>query len=437
MKQQLKLIILAYAISTSAFNYAFFQSQVSDALQSQVGDAFKKAYASTQQWVNEKLNNLPDIAKGQITSQITNAACSAVTNIPADKVSMSPDAVKKKLCETCGNYLKENNNTEYLSVICPDGILNTDEKAPYEKNENTAQQLFPGKTQILKVGQIEYVPITAITPGQLRYSSLNVQDKVAKAVANKAAEQAGSNGYKLAYNSGTSILNSAVPKEVLPVILSPKGLVLVDGHHDLFSSLKLGAKTVPIKVIDDLSNTGENFWKIAYSKGYVYPYNLAREFTIPQKFDQLQDDQNRYFAAVTARKCLYKPDATGNPFTVDQKGPEYPLWLKRDKDVPFMEFMISDVLNKANFTAYKNEMGNTINQDIIEQAREILQKAVARGKQAKLEESQTVNIRPLQPGESNLSQEDQLYAKISCIDLVDKGVKGSTLKCPQIPQDCK
>lgn len=211
----------------------------------------------------------------------------------------------------------------------------------------------------------EFVAITTIAPGQSRYASLNVQEKVAQ--AQKRGGVVRSNGSWIpAYNNNTSIFHE---NSALPVVKGPEGLILVDGHHDVRASLALGATHVPVKIVADLSNLSqEEFWKIAEEKGYVYPYAQGGAYQRPSKdFNEMTDDANRYFAAITARKCL--DERTDNTNTI---GADYPLWIKVGKDIPFIEFRIADALYQNRFTYNLAEEQNNPTWESVEQAREIL-----------------------------------------------------------------
>ncbi len=218
-----------------------------------------------------------------------------------------------------------------------------------------------------------YCPLNKIHPGQLRYAVLNVDDKIEKALKNNdAVLNAGTNSYSLKYNSGKSSLPLT---SALPVIQAQFGYVLVDGHHDILASIKLGAQEIPIKVVEDLSSLSETgFWQEAEKRGLVYLSAIDGTRQIPPaSFDNLVDDPNRYFAAISARKCDKKDQ---DPKTTT--GAEYPLWIKVGKDIPFIEFKISDVLNRESIF-YFNAMGDNPPAILFTKARRALRKNSIQG----------------------------------------------------------
>lgn len=207
-----------------------------------------------------------------------------------------------------------------------------------------------------------YLAMQMITPGQLRISSKRVAEKFA------SSQKKGG----LRFDNGKSALDIS---EALPVIKAPFGYVLVDGHHEFMANRALEGTTVPVKLVDDLSASGDTFWDVAFEKGYVYPFTVKREKKIPVNFDQLEDDPNRFFAGVIiARKCA-KEGQSAN----DTIGAEFPVWIKIGKDIPFIEFMIADALSKAGIT-YDYRMGDLPPQEFIEKARAALVDAVNQAK---------------------------------------------------------
>ncbi len=214
-----------------------------------------------------------------------------------------------------------------------------------------------------------YLPITRITPGQLRYSQLNVKEKVNTALAKHAiVSQTHDGTCTFAYDNGQSILSTA-----LPIIIAPFGPVLVDGHHDTLASIALGATTIPVYVLENLSHLSpDEFWLTAIQKGLVYPYSATNEYRIPQSFADLQDDPNRFFAALVARKCVKNKD--GSTIAIaSPKTPlaDYPIWVKFGNEIPFIEFKISDALKSADIV-YDNAWGANVSQEFVEKARAAL-----------------------------------------------------------------
>ena len=204
--------------------------------------------------------------------------------------------------------------------------------------------------------KVTYFPIAKLMPGQVRYSELNVQQKVNNALKSGAVKAA-AQGHNLAYDDGKSTISLDKP---LRVIKAPFGYILIGGHHRVLASVRLGAQTVPVIVVKDLSTLPiAQFWEQAEQQGYIYPYGLSgKKQGLPDSFKDLVDDPNRYFAALISR---------------DQKAAQGTtcIVIKKDTAVPFIDFKIADVLY-ANGIHYRNDMGNTPPTELVEQARKIL-----------------------------------------------------------------
>jgi hypothetical protein len=224
------------------------------------------------------------------------------------------------------------------------------------------QDQIPGSE--LKVGDITYIPINNLTPGQLRYAQPVVQTKVA-----------GQKKIGLIHDDSKSTL-AKTEKDAVPVIKAPFGLVIKDKHHETLAAIRVGAQTVPVHIVDDLSNlTTEEFWQKAEEKGHVYPYNLKGERQIPTSFADLQDDPNRQFATIISRKCINVGDPVDK---ILKDGAEYPVWIKilsgDKKTRAFIEFIIADTLYKHGIL-YTYDIEKTKPEKyerLVEQARKVL-----------------------------------------------------------------
>ncbi|MCC5831706.1 MAG: ParB/Srx family N-terminal domain-containing protein [Chlamydiales bacterium] len=213
-----------------------------------------------------------------------------------------------------------------------------------------------------------YTHIEEMTPGQIRFSSKNVEEKVVQALLKGDAFFNPLEGTFIGkYYGGKSLFPE---EEALPVVKGRHGYVLADGHHHVLTALALGLPWVPTKEIADLSHLAEDaFWVEMEQKGWVHLYGLDGVKRLPPAdFNLLEEDPNRYFAAITARKC----GEDGN--LSRSRGAEYPLWIKVGKDIPFIEFKISDALFASGFR-YEYNMGNNPDEATVEEARCILIKA--------------------------------------------------------------
>lgn len=217
-----------------------------------------------------------------------------------------------------------------------------------------------------------YIHFSDIHPGQIRISNSNIETKIKQAFTKNALviDQGSKTGYKYFYNNGTSVIDLESP---LPVILGPYpyNIVLVDGHHELMASLKLGAEYIGVKIVEDLRNLSKNeFWLKAFEKGYVYPFTITGKFQIPStSFHDLQDDPNRYFAAILARKI--DKNKVSSDAKKDSYAANFPIWLKIGKPA-FVEFILADLFRKNNLIYDDKKYANNPPEEFVEFARSIL-----------------------------------------------------------------
>ena len=210
-----------------------------------------------------------------------------------------------------------------------------------------------------------YLPLEKLFASQLRYSSQNVKEKTIAFEKNgDISWNENQKCWNLKHADGKSALSL---ERAIPIIIAPFGFAIADGHHHVLASLEVGAQLIPVKVIKRYSDVSqEQFWEQAEVDGLAYPYDLAGARKIPPRtFQELQDDPNRYFASIVARKCKADGDLSKS------KGATYPLWIKVGKDIPFIEFKIADALYQAGIF-YTYDMGKKPPKEFIEQAREAL-----------------------------------------------------------------
>lgn len=213
-----------------------------------------------------------------------------------------------------------------------------------------------------------YTTLSLIFPSQVRFSRQNVEDKIKYALQGDAWYLPSTRSYGFRYDGYQSIFG---PEAAIPIITTPKRLILADGHHSVLASLALGCKTIPIRPIahwpHDLNSA---FWQWAEDHNYAYLWDLdGKKLPPPQSFLDLKDDPLRYFAAITARKYPSDRDP------LKSFGLDYPLWIKIGKDIPFIEMRIANTLFQAGFSyRYGQELSSDFT-SLVEQAREILRGA--------------------------------------------------------------
>jgi len=213
------------------------------------------------------------------------------------------------------------------------------------------------------------IPLERLLPSQIRYSSKNVQDKIANGLKKGFITSHPLDGFQLSFDNAQSMY----PKnEAVPVLKLPnEQFLLVDGHHSALASLEVGAKTIFGKVIEEIQKPlSAPLWHYLEGKGWAYLKELGgKPSSPPQSFSDLKDDPVRYF--VTLSRCKVDEDLDLSK----ARGFSFPLWLKIGKDQPFIEFKIADYLYAHGFRASYDSLQNEENLgEVVEKARLIFQR---------------------------------------------------------------
>lgn len=208
------------------------------------------------------------------------------------------------------------------------------------------------------------VDISRIHPGQSRYSQSNVNDKIQEFVNEGRLIRKKDNSYQLGVNKKGKKITTVLrkKKDALPVIKSPLGYLLIDGHHHVMASLQVGSRQIPIKVVGDYSHLPEkDFWTLATKKNWIHTKDgKLKDAMPPKRFEQLTDDPNRYFAGLAKTKQFEKQFGTR-------------LWIKDKNTPPFAEFKIADIMYQ-NGLVFNEKMKKKETHLFVNQAKEVLKK---------------------------------------------------------------
>ena len=211
-------------------------------------------------------------------------------------------------------------------------------------------------------------PIERLLPSQVRYSSKNVEEKIKNALRKSYVSETADDEYMLFFNDGNSLYP---PHQPLPAINVQNGFyIIIDGHHSILASQKVGATTAFINIIESTDDyPSPSFWEAMENRGLAYLRTIGGEPCPPaNSFQDLCDDPVRYFASLARCKVDEKLDLS------KARGATYPLWFKIGKDTPFIEFKIADHLYRHGFRVSNDELNTDDHIDyFIEKARSILQ----------------------------------------------------------------
>eukprot|EP01091_Cochliopodium_minus_P007462 TRINITY_DN1734_c0_g1_i1.p1 TRINITY_DN1734_c0_g1~~TRINITY_DN1734_c0_g1_i1.p1 ORF type:complete len:337 (+),score=107.29 TRINITY_DN1734_c0_g1_i1:33-1043(+) len=285
------------------------------------------------------------------------------SNIHKITTAVSPVSTEKQ---------KDDQEQERILIKTPSQLNNLKRrKKPKEDKYSIALSLIFNENEYTTT----YIPLSSLFPAQCRYSCQNVGEKIQKIVSRRGAvwttDRDNIRGKWIGkWKRGASVYP---PVKSFPVIKSKWGYVLIDGHHHVLAGIALGSTEFPIKIVDNYSNLDkEEFWKKMESKNYAHLYDLrGKKKDPPNSFSELEDDPNRYFALLLCRKYDQEDVYSKKP---EGEGSKFPVWLKIGKDIPFVEFVISDILWKGG-VIYDPKYINNVPEKEVEKARTLIANA--------------------------------------------------------------
>ncbi len=228
----------------------------------------------------------------------------------------------------------------------------------------------------LHVGDVLYLPVTALTRGQLGIDVVNLRTKISDRERLGDITPLKHGRYKLNRDNGRSDIPLDDP---INVNLGPEGLIVIDdGTHDYYSAVHLGAETVPVRIIEDgrLNADGSvrtllEFWVNLKNRSRVFlddsPEQLAAR--APQ-FDEIVNFPDRQLVTLLALKIS---TLTPDGIIVSVPNPNA-VWMKIDSSIPFVEFLIARILGRAGLH-YDPKWGDKVPPRIVRRARGILLEA--------------------------------------------------------------
>jgi hypothetical protein len=244
-----------------------------------------------------------------------------------------------------------------------------------QKNKQTSRIRPP------PLGEVLYVPIGALEAGQNRFSFVRLLKALDKLAENEGLDRdkARIGGHVPAYDNGRSFY----PKQRKTTGIYYRGKVyILDGHHRSLLSTFLGAQTLPMEVVDNWSHLDpETFLNQMHQHGYSFFLDSNGNPQEPLDLCELIDDA---FLAL-ARELLLRvdievkeikpkktkpegkrgkskkknwksePEVASKPPALKikilaRRGSKIPIAVKINRDIPFIEIEIADLLRRAGIT---------------------------------------------------------------------------------------
>lgn len=193
-------------------------------------------------------------------------------------------------------------------------------------------------------GQPFYARVEDLRPGQYRYSIENVNKHISEIRTELG----------LTRNQMVSVDTPLMPlSEAQPVILTPQGMILLDGHHHAMASIYLGSTEFPVVVVEDLRHLSEQERRRAIERLQLTSYR-GREGRVHRisRFSQMQPDS--LLMMVRQVRARIKVSKAG---PIRGSGADYPVWVAFKGD-PYSELKIADALYQAGYRVPRNYNGH-------------------------------------------------------------------------------
>ncbi len=185
-----------------------------------------------------------------------------------------------------------------------------------------------------EVGVSDFFPVRALQASQTRYSHERMIDSLHKLDPDSL----------FSHDNGRAIYG--MEKKIKAVFYRGQ-LFIVDGHHRALISTYLGARTIPVKIEDDLSWLSPAQFKATMEmRGWGY-WRDFREQEMPIiDLCDMEDDPNFQLARLIIRRVDVVIEE-GELRIQNSRGADRPVAIKINSDVPFLENKIADALRRG------------------------------------------------------------------------------------------
>lgn len=191
-------------------------------------------------------------------------------------------------------------------------------------------------TEAPDVDVSSYFPVNVLEASQSRFSYRRFLTAMKKAVGTDAAE--------FAHDHGRALF--PMDKKIKAVFYRGK-LFIVDGHHRALISAYLGAKSIPVQILADLSELPPHeFPQRMEERGWAYWQDHQNRRSRLRDLCDMLDDPNFQLARLIIRRVKVGID-NGKLNMTDSTGAEILIAVKINADIPFFEIHIADALRRG------------------------------------------------------------------------------------------
>lgn len=248
-------------------------------------------------------------------------------------------------------------------------------KKSYQFTGPDYDQLIAGsgkkKYRSLKKGDLVYLPINWMLPGQGTFAFLSVLKKIQSAPTEWSADwDAQAQEWRLTSDNGKALYPAS--KSALVILLADSVLV-IDGNHKVLTSIYYGSQTIPAKIAKNWSHLtlAEAMPKLV-KKDLIFPYNAKGErLSVSQlpDYSTIEDYPLRFLASLVLLKCQVQIDEDQSLKILKIRGSTSPIICKLNRDIPFLELHIARTWQTLGLNYTPN---HDITEELLESAREIL-----------------------------------------------------------------
>jgi hypothetical protein len=222
------------------------------------------------------------------------------------------------------------------------------------------------------VDKISYIPTWAMEANQGRFSWAALQRKMGDGldVDTDAYVDKKEDEWVFNFNRGRSFYPS---DKAIKGIYYRGRVYIVDGHHRALISTYIGAETIPVRIIADLSKkySPAKFQEYMADNNLSYNKNYRGAKTSPVDLCDMEDDPNLELARMLVAKA--DVELVGGKLKIGKlSGEKWILAVKTGEDIAFLEFEIADALRRAGIE-WKNSWSAELDKDKLKKFLEYLQ----------------------------------------------------------------
>lgn len=213
-----------------------------------------------------------------------------------------------------------------------------------------------------KVGAIAFFPTWALDSNQGRFSWASVQRKLSKGFEFETDAYVDKKQDQWIFSHDRSRSFYPARKHIRGIFYRGR-IFIIDGHHRALISTYLGADTIPVQIVGDLSErfSPKELGEYLGRKNLSYNRNSRGRATEPVDLCEMVDDPNLELARILLTRVDVQ-FSRGRLNIENVRGKKWTIGAKTDEDIPFLEFEVADSLRRAGVKwndDYSDDLGKS------------------------------------------------------------------------------